>query len=856
MHEWRDYCSLLPDHPFIEQHARTRGDDSPFHGDLMSNCQYTVGIRPFARAAAALAGTLILSPPSLQAQGVRFTLAPSAEYAWWDSSLRLEDGPLFGARLGADFGSLLSVSGYYHRSASDLRLGRDSIRFTGAPLIGLRETNTSISTYGGNLAVRLSRGRFAPFLSGGAGIIRFEADSAVSSDQINYRYGGGFQYDPTSNIRATVMLEDSRFRLDPDALFPSTNGDATPNARRATRSNLVLSAGLGFAVGGRLDDDDDNDRWAFASVPLEAFVGRLDFDDPTIDRQALVGVRGGVDLGQYVGLRGFYWQGRSSDLSARQPLQSYGGEAQFNFNRTPSIAPFLLVGAGRLDFGRDFRDALDRPRDMETALILGAGVGVRLSDALRLNATVRDYVRGPQDLDDLSSSDQLSNNWLYSVGLGFNFGRSRTPRPSNDELSRARTRERNRASAESRERAVTREIVREELRRARMEQQIDSVIIERRVRVDSTGAVTTERRLLRDSLTMLRERMGMMEKTDSTRMQMMKRDSTGMMMRDSASMTMMRERTNARDTVRDARVIMLPVPVEGELYVRYGSGASQLLRATGGRVDSVRTAAPADSLHAVLRARIDSLEAALSGRPPAVTPRPAPRAAVPPVAAAPVRDPVLEAENRALRERLDDLETRMRESLRRQEELARRPLSPANPPSVVVIPGGAERNAVVAGGDTTRRAVVNIVQEPGFRVTKVSPYLAGFGQFVIGSQFDAGPLFGVPQLRLVPDFAVGLSSGASISLAVGGQYDFRPLRFEAPGSYQPHVRAGLGFVAASGTRDSEFGVTLAYGVTFAPPGTDPNGTRELRRPLIFLEHQGINFFSTNRFLLGVRYRTP
>lgn len=668
-----------------------------------------------------------------RAQGVRLTLAPAAEYVWWDKTTGIEDGTLFGGRLGADFGSLLSVSGYYHRGTG-FGVQRDSLSSAGQLLVGPRQTNTGVSTYGGNLALRLSSARLAPFISAGAGIIRFEPDSVKRVEQINYRYGGGFQYDASSNIRAMVMVEDSRFRLAPGALFPAEPGSMPFADRQATRSNWTVSAGLGVAVGGSVGDDDpETERWSMGSVPIEPFVGRLEFDDPSMPRQALAGVRTGVDFGQYVGLRGFYWQGRSSDLKERQDMQSYGGEAQFNFTRSRGPSPFLVLGAGRLDYGEDYRDNAGRTREDETALIVGAGVALRLADAFRLNIAVRDYVRGPQELDSLSSIDKLTNNFMYTVGLGIDLGRSRSdvvaPR---DERMTSRDRELRRMGDDARRSRAAR---------------IDSIQIETRVVMMPSNA----------------------------------------------------------------RMITLPVPVNGELYVRYGDSTTMRPSITAKAPDSatlVRTVDPTDAMIQSLKARIDSLEARLARTAPAVPSAP--------------------------------------------------PAAPT-PPTVIILPAApaADRGATVV----TRNSGMPVEQMTdgsdimGMQVRSVSPYVAGFDQLVIGAQLDAGPVFGVSALRLVPDFAIGLGDNPSMSLAVGAQYNFQLLKINAPGTYRPYVRAGLGFLAASGSRDSEFGVNLAYGLTYGREASGADSVANNKRPLVFVEHQGINFYSTNRFLLGLRFNT-
>ncbi len=704
-------------------------------------------LRRAGACSAAVVSILSTVPAIAAAQGVRFTLSPSAEYTWWDKDLGITNGALYGGRVGADFGSLLSVSGYFH-TRGGLSVSRDSLPRASSALLPVRSTSTDAATYGINLALRLSPARFAPFVSVGAGVMRFDPDSAPRVEQINYRYGGGFHYDMSPNVRAMVMVEDSRFRLAPGALFGGTPIPGTLAAdRQTTRSNWVASAGLGFAFGGsQYGTDPDDDRWSLASIPVEAFAGRLEFDDPAQARQALIGVRTGIDVGNYVGLRGFYFQGRSGDLGIKESMNGYGAEAQFNLNASRGIAPFLILGGGRLDYEAGYRDSLGRGREDETALILGGGIGIRLSDQFRINAAARDWVRGPQQLDSVRTLKQLTNNWMFTVGLSYSINRSRSSAERDPDAKQLR-----------------------------------------RVPPSETGG----------------SRMSEMPMTKHMAMDSVLSDSlrTHQRAADSARVAT-KTATRIADSLLTAgvtRVMTIQVPTVGEVYIRYGDSTS----------GTMRVVAP--------RGGADSVGGPVTGR---VT-----------------TDPQL----RQMQSRVDSLTARLRDvELRRA-------------------PSGRVDTVMVS---TT---VVSPTQQPGMMPTttyrqpnadgsnrqihSVSPYLSGFDQLVLGAQVDAGPIFGIESLRFVPDFAIGFGDDPSVSLAAGAQYDFQPLRVNPTSSFRPHLRAGLGFLAASGNRDSEFGVNIAYGVTYLRAGTADN----TRRPLPFIEHQGINFFSTNRFLLGLRW---
>ncbi len=669
-------------------------------------------MKVFSCLASGLVALAVVTAPA-SSQGVRFTLAPSAEYVWWDDAVPLKDYTLLGARAGADFGRLLGVTAWYHRGDDiPVNFSRSGLVADGTPFAN---TTTDVETFGTNIELKLGAGRIVPFVHAGAGVIRFTPADAARSEQVNYRYGGGLQYDVARNIRASVLLEDSRFQMRPEA-FSAETPDVPSEDPRATRSNWTASAALGFALGGpRNTYDETQDRWSFASIPIEPFVGRLEFDDDNLPRQTVAGIRAGVDLGNYVGLRGVYWQGRTDGFGERMPIQGYGVEAQFNLNASLGVAPFLIAGAHRIDYQDDYRDRLDMVREDENALVLGGGVGLRLTDNFRLNIAARDFIRSGRDIEDIASIDELTHNWMLSAGVAFNLGRSRDRAADIDRRDRD-----DRWTRDDRD-------------------------------DERAGAI---------------RRMRNMEEVDSVR----------------------------------GRVIMLPVPESGEIYVRYGATGGMMERLV--RADSMpghsmagMSEADIDRIVARLSARIDSLLAYRMERMPPAATRAAP---------APAR-PQMQA--------------------------------PAAPPAP------AMQRPVV---ETPR---VDMPTDTGRVIDGVAAYVAGFDALVLGVQLDAGPLLGLEQLRFVPEFAIGIAGDKSVLFAAGAEYRFGMLQVNETIRLRPHTRLSLGLLAAGGDTDSQFGFNFAYGVTFEPK----DGTTLDRKPRIFVEHQGISFFDQNRFAGGLRW---
>jgi outer membrane protein OmpA-like peptidoglycan-associated protein len=147
-----------------------------------------------------------------------------------------------------------------------------------------------------------------------------------------------------------------------------------------------------------------------------AFVGRFDMaGSPTTD---LGGLRVGIGFGEVLQLTGFYW--RSIDTDEREFLadRAFGGEARFALNTGFGVAPFITAGVARLSMEAD---------EARTAAVAGAGLQLPLGPVL-LSAAAHDYILGVSGLDDRATED-VTHNWLYSIGVTFGLGRSRSREP-------------------------------------------------------------------------------------------------------------------------------------------------------------------------------------------------------------------------------------------------------------------------------------------------------------------------------------------------------------------------------------------------------------------------------------------
>ncbi len=369
-----------------------------------------------------------------QPEGVSYTITPAYDVVQWGGGVGLEDTELYGGRLGISFGKLAALQGYYlERQDVGTRLADLGLPYGGGPIT---DRELDISTYGVDVVLRLGTGNVVPFLRGGGGVLTFEPAAGDKVRQICMKAGGGLRLG-FRRFQVEVFAEDLAFRVDRFQLAePPVSGGypIDPDADKV-RHNLSMGAGLTFFLGGANESQlSETDRALLEryrhglsglSVPVEPFVGHLDFNDKLmIDDQYLAGLRTGLDLGRFFGLRGYYWRGVNDGFDEMAPIQSWGGEARFILNSGQGAVPYLVTGVGHLDFMEDFRDQAGMAPDDKTLLILGGGLGFRLGKRLEIDLSARDCILSAKNLEGTSTPDDLLGNWMFGAAVRFVLGGS------------------------------------------------------------------------------------------------------------------------------------------------------------------------------------------------------------------------------------------------------------------------------------------------------------------------------------------------------------------------------------------------------------------------------------------------
>lgn len=383
---------------------------------------HLLGLSRRAQAAAGLVLAVVWATP-IAAQDVRYTLSPRVEQIHWDDDLAFDRIMMAGLAAVVDFGAWVSLEA---RAAA----GRDlNARFSESGMMdtlgnAAADAFLEISRFGLALRVNGGTSRVVPFARAGGDVLRFDSPDGRVVRTVALHYGGGVRATLGSRWRAELFAEDLRLRVNRARLAPGVAPGADPDAAVARR-NLTLGASLGYAFGGPSADAEDA-RFRLVSVPVEAFGGRLRLADAAIPEVTVAGARLGVDVGQNVGVQAFHLRPVGPHPGVDGTLSSTGVEMKFNLNALPRFAPYLIVGGGQMTFSEDFRDQNGQPRSDYGVLILGGGIGFRLSDQFRINASIRDLMHSGDDpLNAVGSTSELRHAVLLTAGVAFNIGRSR-----------------------------------------------------------------------------------------------------------------------------------------------------------------------------------------------------------------------------------------------------------------------------------------------------------------------------------------------------------------------------------------------------------------------------------------------
>ncbi len=487
---------------------------------------------------------------SAQVMGISYTLTPTIEAINFDDDAALRSAALYGGKLGFGFGEFIELSGVY-LFGGDMRTElADLSGFDNATTVLLRQLpsrSTDFYRYGGEFKLNIGRGAVFPFVTLGSGVIRIDPHELNDSKAIYLGGSLGLQYSYRDRYTLVLQASDLSYRYNPAASLMSesdiTSLGLTPADFELVKvNNFGASLGVQFYLGGapagqltdvdRALQDQLSGGWRGIGLRLEPAAGRINFNDALGFRQDqdIVGLSAGIDLGPYAGLRGFYWRGTEEGSWAKfDDLQAYGGELKLAFSRVgDALTPYITVGGGYMDvrsgyLGNGVVDPEDRPFAFG-----GLGLILPVGDQLNIDARLRSVLMSTTGVDNLSDPSCVESSTMFTVGLSFGLG----GRPNQIQGVFGHELAASKASQQQFASALT---------------TLDSNVARLESRMDSLATVSGKPGVPQDSTAVL----GMAPGVDA-----------------SGETHPVSEDTPAQE--REGRWMTVPVPEEGELYIRFG----------------------------------------------------------------------------------------------------------------------------------------------------------------------------------------------------------------------------------------------------------------------------------------------
>ncbi|WP_445738061.1 outer membrane beta-barrel protein [Mariniflexile sp.] len=399
---------------------------------------------------------LVFIGTNLQAQmkDVTVTLQPTASYTWFDNNTAIEDGVMFGGRLGFGFGEAIELRGIYEKS-NDLKNTVSGFDFFSDNFVNnFNSRSVDVERIGGEFKANIpTRGTFVPFLTLGAGVQTLTVDIAATdapkneqeSKQIYANLGLGTQIRLGDRLFLNLEAKNTVFNMNPGSVLYQEGQDQSDiedwlGDNNKTRTyNWSVLAGLQFYLGGRTPGEFSALDRAYYNkfsgglggfkLIIEPVGAYINFDDDTNLADAyFIGGKVGFDLNQYVGLRGYYYQAtRNEKMSTDwQDMAMYGGDFIANLNVARGVVPYIALGGGYLNVYDNYvgKDGLNGASSGYFAKG-GLGLNIPISRNLEIFGDANMMFtsqRADEDLQNTIDPDELKQHTLYSVGVRLKLG--------------------------------------------------------------------------------------------------------------------------------------------------------------------------------------------------------------------------------------------------------------------------------------------------------------------------------------------------------------------------------------------------------------------------------------------------
>ncbi len=392
-----------------------------------------------------------------QMKDITVTLQPTASYNWFDKNTAIEDGVMFGGRVGFGFGEAIELRGIYEKS-NDLKNTVSGLDvFSDNFVNNFNSRSVDVERIGGEFKANIpTRGTFVPFLTLGAGVQTLDVDIAAvgepeneqESKQIYANLGLGTQIRLGKRVFLNLEAKNTIFNMNPGSVLYQEGQDQSEiegwlgDNNNARMYNWSVLAGLQFYLGGRTPESySDLDRAYYNKFSggsngfkliLEPAVSYLDFDDDTNLADAyFIGVKAGFDLNQFIGIRGYYYQATKDEQISTdwEDMGMYGADFIANLNVARGLVPYVSIGGGYLNVYNNTYIGKNGTSGASSGYFAKGGLGLNIpisrnfeifGDANLMFTSQRD----DSDLQNTIAPEELNQHTMYTVGVRLKLGKA------------------------------------------------------------------------------------------------------------------------------------------------------------------------------------------------------------------------------------------------------------------------------------------------------------------------------------------------------------------------------------------------------------------------------------------------
>ncbi len=396
-----------------------------------------------------------------QMKDITVTLQPTVSYNWFDKNTAIDDGVMYGGRVGFGFGETIELRGVYEKSA-DLKNTVSGLDLFDDDFVNnFNARSVEIERIGGEFKVNIpTRSTFVPYLTLGAGVQNLKVDVAATdaaqknelkSEQIYLNLGLGTQIRLGERLFLNLEAKNTVFNMDPASVLFQDGQDQSAiegyldDNNNSRMYNWSVLAGLQLYLGGRSPENmsalDRAYRNEFSGgmgnfklifEPAGAFIN---FDnDSNLADTYLLGGKIGFDLNQYVGIRGYYYQATKNEQVSFDfdDIAMYGGDFVAKLNVSRGLVPYLTVGGGYLNVNSNKYIGKDGLTGASSGYFAKGGLGLNVPLGTNLEvfgdaSMMFTSERNDDDLQNIISPDELRSHTMYSVGLRLQLGKKSNP---------------------------------------------------------------------------------------------------------------------------------------------------------------------------------------------------------------------------------------------------------------------------------------------------------------------------------------------------------------------------------------------------------------------------------------------